>query len=160
MKTILLTTLFAFSSLAATQAADSLGDKIREAGHEAILGTWVDETSGGQAVKVVYSWTIKDHAISSTVTTGDRISTAIIGIDPESGDILHTGYDNNGGTISGRWDASDDSAILEATLIDGEQSERSFVVTHTFVDKDKIRIRMRAADSADSNEIILVRASN
>ena len=159
MKITLLATLASLVALAATSTAQSLGDTIREAGHEAIIGTWVDEASGGQAVKVVYGWTVKDHAITSTVTTGERTSIAMIGIDPDSGDILHTGYDNRGGMISGRWDGDETSAILEATHIDTEKNERSFVVTHTFIDENKIKVNMRPADSEDGTEIVLVRSS-
>lgn len=159
MKKSLLAALFAAASISALPAAESLGEMIRGAGHGAIVGTWVDEASGGQAVKVTYDWKIKDHALTSTVVTGERISTALIGIDPETGDVLHTGYDNRGGTIAGRWDGDDKSAILEATYIDSEQTERSFVITHTFISEDKLRVTMRPADSEGGTEITLVRAS-
>ena len=93
--------LSAVAALALPASAETLGDMLREAGHEAIIGTWTDEASG--SVTVTYAWSIEDHAIALTVNMGERVSKAIIGIDPETGDVVHNGYDNQGGSTTGRW---------------------------------------------------------
>lgn len=138
--------------------AETLAEHLEAAELGALIGTWVDEDSSGEAVTITYNWQIKDHALAMTVKTQNRTSFALIGIDPKSGDVVHTSIDNKGGAGAGKWAEEDGVATLTITVVDSEKKERTLKVTHKIVDENKkLEIGMKNVENDEGGEVTLVR---
>ncbi|MDB4697408.1 hypothetical protein OAF29_11100, partial [Akkermansiaceae bacterium] len=64
--------------------AQTLGDVMKEAGIEKMLGTWVDADTNGENFKLSYKWKIKNHAVEVSLKTQENTSSALIVFDQES----------------------------------------------------------------------------
>ncbi|MFM1561314.1 MAG: hypothetical protein ACKJSK_18545 [Roseibacillus sp.] len=160
MKTCSLLT--ALCSLAAftlvpVAGADTLAEKLEEVGLGALIGTWVDPDSNGDQITVTYTWRVKDHALGMSVKTPNRTSEALIGLDPKTGEVIHTTHDDKGGSGQGKWAEENDVATLTLTVIDSEKKETLLKITHKIVDNKQLVVGMKRADNDEGGEITLVR---
>ncbi len=160
MKTCSLLT--ALCSLAAftlgpAAGADTLAEKLEEVGLGALIGTWVDPDSNGDQITVTYTWRVKDHALGMSVKTPNRTSEALIGLDPRTGEVIHTTHDDKGGSGQGKWAEENDVATLTLTVIDSDKKETNLKITHKIVDNKQLVVGMKRADNDEGGEITLVR---
>lgn len=137
--------------------AQSLGAMMRETGFDRLIGTWGDQESNGERIKVTFAWRLKEHAVGVSAKMGERHSEALIGIDPRSGDVLHVGVDDNGGAISGKWSEEEGNAVLEIEMIQSDGEERAAKIVHKFVSADEIKVSMTNADNGEEASMTLVR---
>ncbi len=154
--------LTALCSLAAftlgpAAGADTLAEKLEEVGLGALIGTWVDPDSNGDQISVTYTWRVKDHALGMSVKTPNRTSEALIGLDPKTGEVIHTTHDDKGGSGQGKWAEENDVATLTLTVIDSEKKETNLRITHKIVDNKQLVVGMKRADNEEGGEITLVR---
>ncbi|MFP6867298.1 MAG: hypothetical protein VCA35_15250 [Roseibacillus sp.] len=154
--------LTALCSLAAftlgpAAGADTLAEKLEEVGLGALIGTWVDPDSNGDQITVTYTWRVKDHALGMSVKTPNRTSEALIGLDPKTGEVIHTTHDDKGGSGQGKWAEENDVATLTLTVIDSEKKETNLRITHKIVDNKQLVVGMKRADNDEGGEITLVR---
>jgi hypothetical protein len=140
----------------ASRAADSLGAKMREARADRILGTWVDEDTGGEVVRVTYAWRIADHALAISFKSPHRESEALVGIDPKSGDVAHVAIDSEGGAAIGKWTGEGESAILELKRTAPDGSESTVRISQRFEGDDRLVVEMSSA-SGEGGSVVLVR---
>ncbi|MFP6855939.1 MAG: hypothetical protein VCA73_01600 [Roseibacillus sp.] len=160
MKTCsLLTALCSLAAFTLVPAAgaDTLAEKLEEVGLGALIGTWVDPDSNGDQITVTYTWRVKDHALGMSVKTPNRTSEALIGLDPRTGEVIHTTHDDKGGSGGGKWAEENDVATLTLTVIDSEKKETLLKITHKIVDNKQLVVGMKRADNDEGGEITLVR---
>ncbi|MFP6876103.1 MAG: hypothetical protein VCA37_04670 [Roseibacillus sp.] len=160
MKTCsLLTALCSLAAFTLVPAAgaDTLAEKLEEVGLGALIGTWVDPDSNGDQITVTYTWRVKDHALGMSVKTPNRTSEALIGLDPRTGEVIHTTHDDKGGSGQGKWAEENDVATLTLTVIDSDKKETNLKITHKIVDNKQLVVGMKRADNDEGGEITLVR---
>lgn len=82
----------------------TLGEILRRTQWNRIIGTWVDEGSGGAALKTTYAWKIKDEAIEVTSKEAQKESVTLIGVNGKTGEVFQVGMDSQGSSFLGTWD--------------------------------------------------------
>jgi len=137
--------------------ADTLGEILEKAELGALIGTWVDPDSQGEQITLTYAWRIKDHALGMTAKTSNRTSEALIGVNPKTGEVVHTTVDSKGGAGLGTWGEEDGVATLTLTVVDAEGEERNLKITHKIVENKNLVVGMKNADTDEGGEITLVR---
>ena len=155
-RSILLVALFSIFSFTAAKA-ENLADILEASELGALLGTWVDEDSNGDAITVTYAWRLKGHALGMSVKTANRSSEALIAVDPKSGNVVHVSADDKGGIGHGTWGEEDGVATLTLKVVDAEKKERNLKITHKIIDNKKLVVGFKSADTDEGAEITLVR---
>ena len=152
----LLISLFAFAISLGTARAEHLGKKLEAAGLAGIIGTWVDEGSGGEEVTLTYTWRVENHALSITVKAPDGETEALIGVDPASGEIKHVAFNSRGGFSLGQWVNQDDVPTLKVKTTNSDGDSRDIEVTHKIVD-GKLMVGMKNPETDEGGELTMVR---
>lgn len=134
--------------------AETLGDLMKEAGLNRMIGRWVDAETKGERIKVNYLWKFKGAVIESSSEIGDRKSIGLIALNAETKEVYHVGADDQGGTSLGTWDLVDKSATLEVRFIRGNGEKGKLIIKHHLQDKDTLILTIEADEPV---EITLVR---
>lgn len=101
----------------------TLGDFVRNSAWDDVFGDWVDVSTRGE-FRVSLDWKINDQLIEMTTIDQNGPTIALIRIDPESGDIVHSATNHSGAVISGRWDLeAEDGPKLSANFLSAEGVE-------------------------------------
>jgi hypothetical protein len=137
--------------------AETLGDKLREAGWEGIIGTWVDVETKGERVKTTYTWKFKDKLIQVTNKTVDRVSVAWLGLNAKTGEVFHFGADNEGGSSLGKWSEEDGEAVLELGYVMGTGVEGELLIRQRLEGEDRLVVTLEA-EGAEPVVFDMVRA--
>ena len=95
--------IFYATSEAAPKRAPTLGEIVKNNGWESLLGDWVDASTRGE-FQVSLSWKIKNRLLEMSFTEQAGATIASINIDPSSGEIVHSGINPLGASITGTWD--------------------------------------------------------
>lgn len=156
IRSLLLTVVSSLLTLTAA-TADNLGEILEKAELGALIGTWVDEDSNGEAITVSYTWRLKGHALAMSVKTPNRSSEALLGVDPKSGAVVHASVDDKGGVGHGSWAEEDGVATLTLKVVNAEKKETKLKVTQKIVDNKKLVIGFKNAETDEGGEVILVR---
>ena len=127
------------AELAAT--ARMKDDPFQEHRMRRLLGTWVDEETGGENLKLVYQWKLQDHVIEHTSVDRERSSVALIVVDGRNRSVVQTGGDNHGVVHTGTWTApqqNENRLQLEYTGADGETGELE--LRYRFASRDRMTL--------------------
>ena len=95
--------IFYATSEAAPKRALTLGEIVKNNGWESLLGDWVDASTRGE-FQVSLNWKIKNQLLEMSFTEQAGATIASINIDPSSGEIVHSGINPLGASITGTWD--------------------------------------------------------
>ena len=68
--------------------AQNLGEILESGGLGALIGTWVDQDTNGQAISLTYTWRIKNRVLGLSIRMPGDNSEALIAVDPESGEVM------------------------------------------------------------------------
>jgi hypothetical protein len=128
--------LMVMSVLWSSAAAENLGDMLREAGWNKIIGTWMDADTKGEKITVRYGWKYKDHVIQVTSTMGELKSTSLIGRNGKTGEIFQAGANSTGGASLGKWSEEGGDAVLEVGYVSPEGEEGGMQIRHHMQDDD------------------------
>ena len=107
--------IFNVTAEAVPKRAPTLGEIVNNNGWETLLGDWVDVSTRGE-FQVSLNWKIKNHLLEMSFTEQAGATIASINIDPGSGEIVHSGINPLGVSITGTWDF----AIEEGPRFDGK----------------------------------------
>ena len=107
--------IFYVTAEAAPKRALTLGEIIQNNGWENLLGDWVDVSTRGE-FQVSLNWKIKNRLLEMSFTEQAGSTIASINIDPSSGEIVHSGINPLGASITGTWDF----AVEEGPRFDGK----------------------------------------
>ena len=95
--------------------APTLGEIVNDNGWENLLGDWIDVSTRGE-FQVSLNWKIKNQLLEMSFTQQAGVTIASINIDPSSGEIVHSGINPFGASITGTWNF----AIKEGPRVDGK----------------------------------------
>lgn len=126
------------------EAGESLGQLLREAQLERLIGTWVDQGSKGASVTTTYAWKYEDHVLEATTKLPDLTAFALMGQNARSGDVFHMGADSRGGSSLGKWTLRDGEAVLEFGFTSHEGQQGAMKIRHTLKDADTMVITIEA----------------
>ena len=107
--------IFNVTAEAVPKRAPTLGEIVTNNGWENLLGDWVDVSTRGE-FQVSLNWKIKNQLLEMSFTEQAGATIASINIDPSSGEIVHSGINPLGASITGTWDF----AIEEGPRFDGK----------------------------------------
>ncbi|MGJ8697411.1 MAG: hypothetical protein ACSHYF_13930 [Verrucomicrobiaceae bacterium] len=138
--------------------ADDLGDALRHAGWEGILGTWVDSDTKGEVIKTIYAWKFEDKLIEVNTSYGDTKSVSLMAFDPDKEAVFSVSGDNKGGGSIGKWSMDGEDAILELQYRSGEGEKGTMKIRHHMVDGDTMKVTISSEENGQTGELTLVRA--
>ena len=107
--------IFNVTAEAVIKRAPTLGEILNSNGWENLLGDWVDVSTRGE-FQVSLNWKIKNQLLEMSFIEQAGATIASINIDPSSGEIVHSGINPLGASITGTWDF----AIEEGPRFDGK----------------------------------------
>jgi hypothetical protein len=148
--------LMVMSVLWSSAAAENLGDMLREAGWNKIIGTWMDADTKGEKITVRYGWKYKDHVIQVTSTMGELKSTSLIGRNGKTGEIFQAGANSTGGASLGKWSEEGGDAVLEVGYVSPEGEEGGMQIRHHMQDDDTMVVTV-SGEGGQKMTITLVR---
>jgi hypothetical protein len=127
-------------------AADTLKDKLKEAGWDGLLGTWVDEATGGKGYTSNYAWKIQDRVIEVRTRDATNETVALMGVNAKNGQVFHMGADKQGASSLGEWKVdADGSAVLNLVFTGGDGAQGTLQMRHKLIGKDKMEITVQLA---------------
>ena len=134
------------------QNTASLAARIGENDVSWIMGTWVGEADGN-SITLSYKWAVKDHVISShfkgvNPQGNASESVSLIAVNPATGEIEQTGYDDKGKKSTGKWGPKDGmpSVTLTSTSDTGEKG--SMAVGFRRIDENNIELQIFQVDDS------------
>jgi hypothetical protein len=137
-------------------AAENLGDMLREAGWQKMLGTWVDAETKGEKIMVRYGWKYKDHVIQVNSKMGELQSTGFIGRNGKTGEVYQAGVNSMGGASLGQWNEDGGDAILELGYVSPEGEEGGMRIRHHLQDDDTMVVTVNG-EGGEEMTVTLVR---
>ena len=72
----------------------TLSEVLERADWNRLVGTWVDEGSKGEGLKMSVTWKIKDRVLESESIDPRRTSVSLISVNAQNGDVFHVGADS------------------------------------------------------------------
>ena len=143
--------------------AQTLGDVLREYGWDQVIGTWVDEETKGEGLKLTYGWRFEDHVVELTSRSPQEETVAIMGRNAQNGDIYHFGATSRGGSSLGKWEVVDGDAVLGLMFTGGDGQQGGMRIRHhlesddvmllTIEGEQPITIKMVRVGTADEPDI-------
>ena len=127
-------------------AADTLMDKLKASGWDGIIGTWVDEETGGKNNTTTYSWKIKDRVIEVNTKDPGNESVSLMGVNAANGQAFMVGADKQGASSLGEWKMDGKGfAVLSLAFTGADGQPGTVQIQHKLVSKDKIEITLQLA---------------
>ena len=145
LRTLSVAAVAAVTILGIPASAETLGEMLRDSGWDRILGTWVDEDSGGERVATTYKWRFKDRVIEVSTETQNMNSVGLIAVSAESGEVVHAGADDRGGTALGTWSEDDGDAVLDLEFSSAEGDTGTMRVRHHLENDDRMTVTIEVA---------------
>lgn len=148
MRSIIFFCFIISAMLSSSQATanETLKDKLKEAGWDGVIGTWVDEGTGGRTYTVTYAWKIQDRVIEVLTKDTTNETVALMGVNAQNGQIFHMGADKQGASSLGEWKVdADGSALLNLIFTGGDGAQGTLQMRHKFVAEDKMEITVQLA---------------
>jgi hypothetical protein len=149
--------------------AENLGEILERAELGALVGTWVDEDSNGEAISLTYAWRIENYVLAWSVKrpSSDSValsvkrpnnnSEAMIAVDPKTGEVVHVTANEKGGMGRGKWVEENGVATLNLKVANAEKEEMAFKITHRIVDNKQLVVGLKNVEADEGGEMILVR---
>ena len=149
MKSMIVYGVFAIAlGLSTTQvsAADTLMDKLKASGWDGIIGTWVDEETGGKNNTTTYAWKIKDRVIEVNAKDPGNESVSLMGVNAGNGQVFMAGADKQGASSLGEWKINGNGiAVLSLAYTGADGQPGTLQIQHKLVSKDKMEITIQLA---------------
>ena len=137
--------------------AETLGEILESAELGALIGTWVDQDSNGEAISLTYTWRIENHVLSLSVKRPSNNSEAMIAVDPRTGEVVHVTANEKGGMGRGKWAEEDGVATLTLTTVNADKEEMTVKITHQIVDNKQLVVGLRNVETDEGGKMTLVR---
>jgi len=137
--------------------AENLGEILERAELGALVGTWVDEDSNGEAISLTYAWRIENYVLALSVKRPNNNSEAMIAVDPKTGEVVHVTANEKGGMGRGKWVEENGVATLILKVANAEKEEMALKITHRIVDNKQLVVGIKNVETDEGGEMILVR---
>ena len=140
--------IFYATSEAAPKRAPTLGEIVKNNGWESLLGDWVDASTRGE-FQVSLSWKIKNRLLEMSFTEQAGATIASINIDPSSGEIVHSGINPLGASITGTWDfAVEEGPRFNGKFLSLEGAEGELSIQMVPQEKDALLFKIAQSNIA------------
>jgi YVTN family beta-propeller protein len=117
----------------------TLAESLKRSGWDRLVGTWVDEGSRGDGLKMTVKWKIKDRVVEMESIDPGRTSVSLISINAASGDIFQVGADSTGSSHLGTWKFQKTGyAVLNLGYTDGNGTQGEITLRYKLVDDDTL----------------------
>ena len=127
-------------------AADTLMDKLKASGWDGIIGTWVDEETGGKNNTTTYAWKIKDRVIEVNTKDPGNETVSLMGVNAGNGQVFMVGADKQGASSLGEWKIDGKGyAVLNIAFTGADGQPGTLQIQHRLVSKDKLEITIQLA---------------
>ena len=148
MKSIVLSCLVTLGLFTASAtAADTLMSKLKEANWDGVIGTWVDEATGGENNSTTYAWKIKDRVIEVHTKDPNNETVSLMGVNAKNGQIFHMGADKQGASSLGEWKIdADGSAVLGLVFTSADGTQGTLQIRQKMIGKDKMQVTIQLAE--------------
>ena len=130
----------------AAAQAQTLGDVLREYGWDQVIGTWVDEETKGEGLKLTYKWRFEDHVVELTSRSPQEETVAIMGRNAQNGDIFQCGATSRGGSSLGKWEMVDGDAVLGLGFTGGDGQQGGMRIRHHLESDDVLLLTIEAEE--------------
>jgi len=131
-----------FSSQAT--AADTLKSKLKDAGFDGIIGTWLEQGSGGKNYAAAYTWKIEDRVIEVRTKDPNNETVALMAVNASNGQIFQAGADKQGASSLGEWKIDvDGSAVLSLIVTGGDGGQFPLEIRHKMMGQDKMQVTIQ-----------------
>ena len=135
----------------------TLADALKRSGWDRLSGTWVDEGSKGEGLKLSFQWKIKDRVIEAESIDPARSSVSLISVNAANGDVFQVGADSTGSSHLGTWTfKKDDAAVLNLSHTDGDGTQGQITLRYKLTDDDTLDFTLELPQPI---HIRLIRAS-
>ena len=140
--------IFYTTSEAVPKRAPTLGEIVKNNGWESLLGDWVDASTRGE-FQVSLSWKIKNRLLEMSFTEQAGATIASINIDPSSGEIVHSGINPLGASITGTWDfAVEEGPRFNGKFMSLEGAEGELSIQMVPQEKDALLFKIAQSNIA------------
>ena len=140
--------IFYATSEAEPKRAPTLGEIVKNNGWESLLGDWVDASTRGE-FQVSLSWKIKNRLLEMSFTEQAGATIASINIDPSSGEIVHSGINPLGASITGTWDfAVEEGPRFNGKFMSLEGAEGELSIQMVPQEKDALLFKIAQSNIA------------
>ena len=117
----------------------TLADALKRSGWDRLIGTWVDEGSKGEGLKLSFQWKIKDRVIEAESIDPGRSSVSLISVNAANGEVFQVGADSTGSSHLGTWTfKKDDAAVLNLGYTDGDGTQGQITLRYKLADDDTL----------------------
>ena len=140
--------IFYATSEAVPKRVPTLGEIVKNNGWESLLGDWVDASTRGE-FQVSLSWKIKNRLLEMSFTEQAGATIASINVDPSSGEIVHSGINPLGASITGTWDfAVEDGPRFNGKFLSLEGAEGELSIQMVPQEKDALLFKIAQSNIA------------
>jgi len=127
-------------------AAGNLGDVLREAGWDRIIGTWTGANPKGSQIRITYAWRFKDRVLEITTRNGEKETVSLVARNPKTGKVFNASADNQGGSSIGEWKLEDGQTILDLAFVIGDGQEGTLRIRHKLENNDALTVTIDAPE--------------
>ena len=140
--------IFYATSEAEPKRVPTLGEIVKNNGWESLLGDWVDASTRGE-FQVSLSWKIKNRLLEMSFTEQAGATIASINVDPSSGEIVHSGINPLGASITGTWDfAVEEGPRFNGKFMSLEGAEGELSIQMVPQEKDALLFKIAQSNIA------------
>ena len=140
--------IFYATSEAVPKRVPTLGEIVKNNGWESLLGDWVDASTRGE-FQVSLSWKIKNRLLEMSFTEQAGATIASINVDPSSGEIVHSGINPLGASVTGTWDfAVEDGPRFNGKFLSLEGAEGELSIQMVPQEKDALLFKIAQSNIA------------
>ena len=140
--------IFYATSEAVPKRVPTLGEIVKNNGWDSLLGDWVDASTRGE-FQVSLSWKIKNRLLEMSFTEQAGATIASINVDPSSGEIVHSGINPLGASITGTWDfAVEDGPRFNGKFLSLEGAEGELSIQMVPQEKDALLFKIAQSNIA------------
>ena len=117
----------------------TLADALKRSGWDRMIGTWIDEGSKGEGLKLSFEWKIKGRVLEAKSIDPGRTSVSLISVNAANGDTFQVGADSTGSSHLGTWSfKKNDEAVLSLGYTDGDGTQGQITLRYELIDDDTL----------------------
>ncbi len=122
----------------------TLFEALKRSDWERLVGTWVDEGTKGDGLKMTVRWKIKDRVIESESVDAGRTSVSLISVNAQNGDVFQVGADSTGSSHLGAWKFNKDgNAVLNLGYTDGNGTQGELTIRYKLVNDNTLDMTLQ-----------------
>ena len=134
--------LLACTTWVNAQAQQQLADLVSEAKAEWMLGKWEAQTDNGSTLVLGIAWDLDKHVVVFHGKGTDMEFKGYSALEPGSGEVKYTGFDNRGVITKGVWGMEADELVLRVESQTPDRGSRKMAVVFTGNATEGLQVRL------------------